>query len=178
MRSFLPALTSRRTSVGCESMTQRGARLAGDVAKGSAQPLHERREDRAAVREVRTGRLPGEKPAHRGIEGEPVVIAVVRLEAEKLLKHREAEDLAVVDVGRGPGTRDEFAAACDEAGLAERVVEGAAGRRDDVFQVERGSGGHGGPPVTCPPQPPVLSATTPRDSITSLRQQLAQGILL
>jgi hypothetical protein len=88
------------------------------------------------------------------VDLEPGVEGVVGLEVEELLKDGQAEDLAVVDLGRRTAARDELAVLGDDAGLGEGVVEGAVDAGDEVFQTERGGdrgGGHGRTPF-CPPE--------------------------
>jgi len=67
---------------------------------------------------------------------EPLVKRVIGLEAQQLLKNRQAEDLAVVHLRRRAGTRNQLSIPRDEVGFRQGVVQSGVNRDDQFLQVE------------------------------------------
>lgn len=62
---------------------------------------------------------------------------------EQFLEDGQAQDLAVVHLGRGAAPRDEFPFDARHAGFGQGVIERSVERGNEVFEVQRGTGGHG-----------------------------------
>jgi len=94
---------------------------------------------------------------------------MIRLEAQQLLKHRQAEDFAVVHVRRRAGTRNQLAVPRGDARFHQGVVQGGVQRDDQLFQVQRFAGSrHGVLPSQRPHAVDIGRASTELDMRQSL----------